>query len=110
MFCAARNKTRPCVFLIAEHWLVVQQAVHCRVSQMSGTVEVTGRESKNEIRFCESSPSRTPESDDRACAQAAIARKRSGVFRRSGCRTYRPCCQSELRALLRERVSSRFHD
>jgi ubiquinone/menaquinone biosynthesis C-methylase UbiE len=32
------------VFLKAEHWLVVQQAVHCRFSQMSGTVEATFEE------------------------------------------------------------------
>ena len=61
---AARNKTRPCVFLKSEHWLVMHQAVHCRFSQMSGIVEATGRESKNENRFCEYARDRAPESQE----------------------------------------------
>jgi len=38
---------------IAEQWLVMPQAIDCRFSQISGSVEATGRESKNENRFCE---------------------------------------------------------
>jgi hypothetical protein len=78
------------------------QAIDCRFSQISGSVEATGRESKNEIRFCEYARSRTPESDDRACAEAAIARKRSSVYWPSRCRTHRSCSEFEFRTLLRK--------
>ena len=49
---------------LSEHWLVVHRVVHCRFSQMSGIVEATGRESKNENRFCEYARDRAPESQE----------------------------------------------
>jgi len=58
-------------------------------------------EANNENWLCEYAPDRAFESDDRARAQAAIARQRSGVPWTSGCRAHRsfrqlePFCEKE---------------
>src|SRR5579862_3091245 len=70
----------------------------------------SGRKVTNEDWFRSYAHGGALESDDCACAQAAVTRTRSGIFWRSRCRSHCSRVESGFRPLWRERVPRRFHD